>query len=140
MMSTKGLRARGVRALRISGVAVLLLAAACGSTTTGGDPTISAKEKRNSSGMLEGITVEGHRFSSNGEVRILMLMTGGGYVEETIQAGADGKIKFERQPVKCPESKEFGTGSYVTVTARDTSTGISSSDNLTPGAQPDCKA
>ena len=137
MTSTKRQGWRGTRALRLSAVALLLVVAGCTQTSTEGDPAISAKEDRNSSGMLEGLTVEGKRFASNGQVLINVLMAGGAYYEETISADASGKIKYEKRPVPCPQPAT--TGSFILVTARDMSGGISSSRTLSPGREPDCK-
>lgn len=129
---------RGSRALRASGVALLLLAAACGNdSSASGDPTIDAKEDRNSAGVLEGLTVEGKRFAGNGQVRVTLLMTGGAYVEEDITAGGDGTIKWEKRPVPCPQPAT--KGSFVLVTVRDMTGGISSSETLSPGREPDCQ-
>lgn len=138
MTSTKPHGWRAARALRISGVALLLLATGCSQTSTDGDPTINAKEDRSSSGMLEALTVEGKRFAANGKVRINLLQAGGAYFEEDITADGEGKIKYEKRPVPCPQPA--ATGSWILVTARDMSGGISSSETLSPGGQSDCKA
>ena len=139
MTPTKRHGWRGTRALRVSGVALLLLAAGCGgdSLSANGDPTIDAKEDRNSAGVLEGLTVDGKRFAANGQARVTLLLSGGAYVEEDITVGGDGKIKYEKRPVPCPQPAT--TGSYVLVTVRDMTGGISSSETLSPGAEPDCK-
>jgi hypothetical protein len=141
--STKGRGSRVARALGLSGIAVLLLAAGCSSNSSAGDPTISAKDSRSSAGVLEKLTVDGHRFTPNGPVRITLLMAGGAanaspYVEEDIQADKDGKIKYEKQPVACPQPADYGRGSWTTVIARDMTSGISGSAQLSPGDQPDC--
>lgn len=139
MTPTKRHGWRGTRALRVSGIALLLLGAACGgdSLSANGDPIINAKEDRNSAGVLEGLTVEGKRFASNGQARVTLLLSGGSYVEEDIAVGSDGKIKFEKRPVPCPQPAT--TGSFVLVTVRDMTGGISSSETLTPGKEADCK-
>ena len=133
----------GKKAIRALAVALLVLAAGCGSETTGGDPTISAEEDRGDSGALEGLTVKGSKFTPNGEVLVTVLLVGNGaspsqYVEEKIQADGDGKIQYERRPLPCPTATGYGAGSWTLVTARDTSSGISGSDPLTPGRTADC--
>lgn len=141
--STKGRGSRVARALGLSGIAVLLLAAGCSSNTSSGDPTISAKGSRTSAGVLEKLTVKGHRFTPNGSVRITVLMAGGAanaspYVEEDIKADSGGKINYAKQPVACPQPADYGKGSWTTVIARDMTSGISGSAQLSPGSRPDC--
>jgi len=139
---------RGSRLSRVlagSGITLLLLAAGCSSDVHNGDPQISAKEKRSSAGALESLTVTGKRFTPNGPVHVTLLLAGGStnaspYFEEDIQADGNGKIRYEKQPVPCPTAKDYGQGSYTLVTARDTNSGISGSDVLSPGGAPDCKA
>jgi len=134
---------RLTKALRASAVALLVLAAGCSTSSTGGDPDISADADRGSDGALEGLTVRGSKFTPNGEVLVQVLLVGNGpnasqYVEETIQADADGKINFERRPLPCPTATGYGSGSWTWVSARDTATGISGGEPLTPGRTPDC--
>lgn len=130
--------------LRGSAVAVLLVTAAC-STSDPTDPRISADVDRSSAGTLEGLTVTGNGFTPSGPVLVTLLMAGTGansspYVEETINADADGKINFERRPVPCPQASGYGDGVWTVVSARDMTTGISGSDQLErDGAGPDCK-
>ena len=134
---------RVTTALRAAAVALLVLAAGCGQEVTGGDPKISADDDRGAGGALEGLTVKGSKFTSNGEVLVTVLLVGNGpnpsqYVEETIQADAGGKINYERRPVPCPQATDYGSGSWTWVTARDMSSGISASRPLTPGSTADC--
>lgn len=136
---------RGVKVLRISGVALLLLATGCSSETASspGDPSISAEEERGSGDKLEKLTVEGEGFTGNGTVLVTVLMaaTGGNvnpYVEEEIQADGEGRITYERQPVPCPQPADYERGSFISVVARDMTSGISASRTLEPGSEPDC--
>jgi hypothetical protein len=143
--STKRRGSRFTRVLGTSGIALLLLAAGCSSDVQNGNPQISAKETRSSAGALEALTVTGKRFTPNGMVHITVLLAGGAtdaspYHEEDIQADADGKIRYEKRPVPCPQPADYGQGSWTLVTARDTSSGISGSRVLSPGGVPDCKA
>ncbi len=136
---------RFTKVLGKSGVALLLLAAGCSSDVRNGDPQITAKQSRGASGALEALTVTGKRFAPNGQVHITLLLAGGPanaspYVEEDIQADSNGNIRFEKRPVPCPKSADYGKGSFTLVTARDTASGISGSRSLSPGAAPDCKA
>ena len=134
---------RLTKALRASAVALLVLGAGCGTSTVGGDPKISADTDRSSGGALEGLKVKGSKFTPNGQVLVQVLLVGNGpspsqYIEETIQADANGKINFERRPLPCPTATGYGAGSWTWVSARDTSTGISSGKPLDPGKTPDC--
>ena len=113
------------RVLRLCGIALLLLAAGCGDTGPR-DPNISADEERSSSGTLEALTVEGNDFTPNGPVLVTVVMaaTGGTaspYIEETIQADAEGKIRYERRPVPCPQPADYQRGTWINVIARDMS-------------------
>ena len=134
---------RVTRAIRAAAISLLVLAAGCGQESTGGDPKISADADRGAGGALEGLTVKGSKFTSNGEVLVTVLLVGNGpnpsqYVEETIQADGDGKIQYERRPLPCPQATDYGAGSWTWVTARDMASGISGSTPLTPGSTPDC--
>ena len=134
---------RATKALRATAVALLVLAAGCGQEITGGDPKISVDDDRGAGGTLEGLTVKGSKFTSNGEVLITVLLVGNGpnpsqYIEEKVQANADGKINFERRPLPCPTTTGYGSGSWTWVAARDTSSGIAASKPLTPGSTADC--
>lgn len=133
------------RALAGSGIALLLLTAACSSDVKNGDPKISTKETRSKAGALEALTVTGQHFTPSGQVHVTLLLAGGAanaspYVEEDIQADSNGKIRYEKRPVPCPSTADYGQGSFTLVTARDTASGISGSRVLTPGGTPDCKA
>jgi hypothetical protein len=140
--ATRG-RPGPIRLLWVPAVAVLLLAVGC-QTSSNGDPSISAKADRSSAGVLEGLKVQGKRFTPNGQVLVTALMAASGpiatpYVEETVQADANGKLTYERKPLNCPQG-DYGHGSWITVTARDMTSGISGSATLDPGNQPDCTA
>ncbi len=143
--STKRRGTRFTKVLGASGITLLLLATGCTSDVQGGDPQISAKQERGDSGVLEALTVTGKRFTPNGMVHVTLLLAGGEsnaspYVEEDIQADSDGKIRYEKRPVPCPSTADYGQGSFTLVTARDTTSGISGSRVLDPGGTPDCKA
>lgn len=134
---------RLTKVLTASAVALLVLGAGCSSDTTGGDPKISADADRTSGGALEGLTVKGSKFTPNGEVLVQVLLVGDGpspsqYIEEKIQADGNGKINFERRPLPCPTATGYGAGHWTWVSARDTGTGISSSEPLNGGSAPDC--
>jgi hypothetical protein len=127
----------------MSGIALLLTAAGCSDSNTG-DPQISAEDDRGDGGNLEALTVKGKRYTPNGPVLVTVAMaaTGGNaspYVEETIQANADGTFEYERRPVPCPQPADYERGSFISVVARDMTSGISSSRTLDPGAEPDCR-
>ena len=131
------------KTIRASAVALLVFAAGCETSSRGGDPDINADADRGSSGALEALTVKGSKFTPNGEVLVQVLLVGDGpnssqYLEETIQADGDGKINFERRPLPCPEATGYGAGSWTWVSARDTSSGISGGEPITPGRAPDC--
>jgi hypothetical protein len=131
------------KAIRASAVALLVFAAGCETSSRGGDPDINADADRGSSGALESLKVEGSKFTPNGEVLVTVLMVGDGpntsqYIEEKIQADADGKIEWVRTPPPCPTATGYGAGRWTWVTARDTGTGIASGEPLTPGSAPDC--
>jgi hypothetical protein len=127
-------------------VALLLVATGCKtSTAVATNPQISVKESRNAAGALQGITVDGSKFASNGQVHITVALEGSGsdatpYVEADVQANASGKIHYVRSPMDCPQPADYGSGSYITVFARDTNSGISDAVNLHPGKTPDCKS
>ena len=93
---------------------------------------------------MEKLTVEGKGFTANGTVLVsaVMAATGGNarpYVEEEVQADGEGKIRWERQPVPCPQPADYERGSWVSVVARDMTSGISGSELLEPGGEPDCR-
>ena len=142
--STSRQGSRVTRMLRGSAVALLLVTAAC-SNSASTDPRISADVDRSSGGSLEGLTVKGKGFTPSGPVLVTVLMAGSGansspYVEETINADADGEITYERRPVPCPQAGGYGDGVWTVVSARDMTTGISGSDQLErDGSEPDCK-
>jgi hypothetical protein len=122
---------------------LLLLAVGCGDNLKD-EFKVSAKEDRGSSGMLEGLTVDGKGFTANGTVLVTLLMsaTGGNtgpYLEEQVQADGSGKFKYEKRPVPCPQPSDYQSGSYTLFVARDQQSGISGSAQLHPGGQPDCR-
>ena len=132
------------RVLRLCGITLFLLAAACGETSSDRDPSISADEERSEQGSLQALIVEGKHFTPNSPVLVTVVMaaTGGTaspYVEETIQADGEGKIMYERRPVPCPQPADYERGSWINVIARDMTSGISGSDLLEPGREPDCR-
>ena len=145
MFDSRSRRTRVKRMVWLPAIVFSLMAAGCSdSTTAGGDPTISADADRGSSGKLEALKVEGKRFTPNGQVLVTMLMAASGgntnpYVEETIQADGEGKINFEKRPPGCPQPVDYQRGSWSMVVARDMTSGISSSEVLTPGGEPDCQ-
>jgi hypothetical protein len=141
---TRRQRAAVARVLRFCGIALFLLAAACGNNSAERDPNISADDERSEGGALQALTVEGKDFTPNGPVLVTVVMaaTGGNaspYVEETIQADGEGRITYERRPVPCPQPVDYERGSWINVVARDMTTGISGSDRLDPGREPDCR-
>ncbi len=120
---------------------LLLLAAGCGEYKKGYD--VSVDEDRGSSGALEGVKVKGSGFTPNGTVLVTLVMsaTGGNdrpYVEEQVHADASGKFTYEKRPVPCPQPVDYKSGSFTLVVARDMDSGISGSQTLQAGAQPDC--
>jgi hypothetical protein len=126
-----------------SAVALLLLTAACSESDLT-DPRISADEERSSAGSLEALTVKGKGFTPNGDVLVTVLMAGSGanaspYIEETVKADAEGELTYERRPLPCPSDGGYGTGVWTVVSMRDQTTGISGSDQLSPGGEPDCR-
>jgi hypothetical protein len=135
---------RPTRALALCGIAACLLASACSSKTSAAtNPTISAKASRSSTGALEELKVTGKGFSANGQVHITVLMAASGpntspYVEEDVQADANGKITYDKKPLPCPTVTDYGHGSWTAVSARDTSSQIASTAVLNPGKAPDC--
>ena len=141
--STSRQGSRVTKMLRGPAVALLLLTAAC-SNSDPTDPRISADEDRSSAGSLDALTVKGKGFTPNGDVLVTVLMAGSGanaspYVEETVKADGDGELNYERRPVPCPRDGGYGTGVWTVVSARDMTTGISGSDQLSPGGEPDCR-
>lgn len=131
------------RTLLACGVTLAVLATGC-TSGPGDEFSISADEDRNEQGVLEGLTVKGSGFTPNGTVLVtgVLAATGGNtapYVEEQIQADAEGKFTFERRPMPCPQPADYTSGSWNLVVARDMDAGISGSERLNPGRQPDCR-
>ena len=135
---------RRFTALWLSGLAMLLVATGCSSdTSAAGDPSISVSDDRGSGDKLEKLTVEGDGYTSNGTVLVTVLMSAIGgnvnpYVEEEVQADGEGSFTYERQPVPCPQPVDYDRGSFISVIARDMTSGISASRSLEPGGEPDC--
>jgi hypothetical protein len=127
--------------LGASGVALLLVAAGCGEYEK--EYTISVEDRRGESGMLEGVVIDGEGFSPNGTVMVtyVLSVTGGNaqpYVEENVQADGNGEFRVEKQPLPCPQPADYRSGSWTLIVARDMTSGISGSQTLEPGGQPDC--
>ena len=142
--SRRGLGAGVTRMLWLSVIVFSLMAAGCSDSVTGErNPTISADVDRGSNGKVEGLKVEGKRFTPNGQVLVTMLMAASGgntnpYVEETVQADGEGNITFDKRPPGCPQPVDYQRGSWTMVVARDMTSGISDSEILDPGGEPDC--
>ncbi len=139
--STSGRGSRFTRVLGASGIALLLVAAGCGDYEK--EYSISVDESRGGGGMLEGVVVEGEGFSPNGTVLVTFVLsaTGGNtrpYIEENVQADGNGEFRLERRPLSCPQPADYQSGSWTLVVARDMTSGISGSQTLEPGEQPDC--
>jgi len=137
--------ARVTRMLCLPAIVFSLVAAGCSdSNTANGDPSISADADRGAGGKLDALKLEGKRFTPNGPVLVTMLMAASGgstnpFVEETIQADGQGKIQWEKRPPTCPQPVDYDRGSWVSVIARDVTSGISSSEVLSPGREADCR-
>ena len=134
-------RSRFTRVLAFSSIALLLVAAGCSEYEKEYDVTL--EERRGAGGMLEGVVVEGQNFSPNGTVLVTAVMaaTGGPdrpYVEREVQADGNGDFRLELVPVPCPEPADYQSGSFTLIVARDMTSGISGSETLEPGAEPDC--
>lgn len=144
MSSTTRRRPPLTRWLWVCGGASLLLATGCpASTSASKNPTITAKATRSSSGVLEELKVTGKGFTPSGPVHMTVLLAASGsnaapYVEEDIKADANGKITYDKKPLNCPQPADYGSGSWTTVSARDTTSGIAGAAALTPGRSPDC--
>ena len=135
---------RFTRGLRLSGIALLLTLGVAACSDDPGDFAIDVEQERGAGGVLEGLVVEGSGFSPNGTVLITMVLSATGgtanpYTEEQIMADANGEFRFERRPPTCPQPPDYQRGSFTLVVARDMTEGISGSETLTPGAEPDCR-
>jgi hypothetical protein len=142
--STARQGSRFTGAFRLSCIALLLMlgAAACGDDA--GDFAVDVEEERGENGVLQGLVVDGSGFTPNGTVLVSLVLsaTGGNvnpYVEEQIQADANGEFRYERRPPTCPQPADYQRGSWTLVVARDMTEGISGSEQLSPGAEPDCR-
>lgn len=127
--------------LAASGLAVVLVAAGCSDYDK--EYSISVDDRRGAGDTLEGVVVEGKGFSPNSNVLVTFVLsaTGGNtrpYIEETVQADAEGTFRLERQPIPCPQPPDYRAGSWTLVVARDEASGISGSQAIEPGDQPDC--
>ena len=128
--------------LGASGVALLLAAAGCSDYAKEYDITLD--DSRGAGGVLEGVVVEGEGFSPNSTVLVTFVMSATGgvaqpYVEEQVQADGNGEFRLERRPLNCPQPPDYRSGSWTLVTARDMTSGISGSERLEAGEQPDCR-
>ncbi|MDQ4069377.1 MAG: hypothetical protein M3203_07905 [Actinomycetota bacterium] len=127
---------------RLLGVTLLLLGAACGAYER--EFHITLEEDRGPNGSLQGVVVNGEGFTANGEVLVTYVLsaTGGNtrpYVEQQVQADANGQFRQEARPVPCPQPPDYQYGSVTLIVARDMQSGISGSAQLEPGAEPDCR-
>ncbi len=135
---------RFIRALRLPAIALLLALGVAACSDIEVDFALDVEEERGAGGMLEALIVDGSGFTPNGSVLVTVVLsaTGGAvqpYVEETIQADGNGEFRFERRPVSCPQPADYESGSWTLVVARDMTEGISGSETLSPGAEPDCR-
>ncbi|HEV2761000.1 MAG TPA: hypothetical protein VGV86_15680 [Acidimicrobiales bacterium] len=92
---------------------------------------------------MEAVTLKGKGFTPNGQVLVTAVMAASGgnarpYVEQEVRADEKGEIRWEGRPVPCPEPADYERGSWVSVIARDMTSGISGSEQLNPGKEPDC--
>ena len=102
------------------------------------------EDTRGAGGVLEGVTVDGEGFTPNGTVLVTFVLsaTGGNdrpYIEEEIQADANGDFLLEKGSLQCPQPADYERGSWTLVVARDMTSGISGSASLEPGQEPDCR-
>ena len=142
--STARQGSRFTRVIRFSGIALLLLTTAAACSDREVDFAIDVEQERSEGGALQGLVVDGSGFTPNGTVLVTLVMstTGGNarpYVEEEIQADGNGEFRFERRPPACPQPVDYERGSWTLVVARDMTEGISGSEQLTPGVEPDCR-
>ncbi len=133
----------GPKVLRLSCIALLVLAVGCGNNLKD-EFKISVDEDRAENGVLEGLTVNGKGFSPNSTVLVTFVLAASGgttnpYVEQETQTDGEGKFKLEARPVPCPQPADYRAGVFNLVVARDQSSGISGSSTLSPGEQPDCR-
>ncbi len=138
---------RNVRLNRVlwsGGISLLLLVTGCKSSSTAlKNPSISVDVDRSSAGVMQGLTVTGKGFTPNAQAHVTAILAASGsnaapYVEDDVTADAGGKIRYEQHPLKCPEPMDYGRGSWVSISVRDTTSGIADTKTLTPGNQPDC--
>ena len=134
------------RALGLLATAMLMVTVSCSSQDIAtNDPTISADVDRASNGKMEAVTLKGKGFTPNGQVLVTAVMAASGgnarpYVEQEVQADANGEIRWEGRPVPCPQPADYERGSWVSGIARDMTSGISGSEQLDPGREPDCRS
>ena len=132
------------KVLGLLAIAFLMVAVGCSSQDIAtSDPSISADVDRASSGKMESLTLKGKGFTPNGQVLVTAVMAASGgnarpYVEQEVRADEKGEIRWEGRPVPCPEPADYERGSWVSVIARDMTSGISGSEQLNPGKEPDC--
>ena len=146
-MSGSTTRSRSLtRVLGLLATVVLMVTVSCSSQDTGtDDPSVSADVERSSSGKMEAVTLKGKGFTPNGSVLVTAVMAASGgnaspYVEQEVRADGKGEIRWEARPVPCPQPADYARGSWVSVIARDMTSGISGSDLLEPGNEPDCRS
>ena len=132
------------KVLGLLAIAFLMVAVGCSSQDIAtSDPSISADVDRASSGKMEAVTLKGKGFTPNGQVLVTAVMAASGgnarpYVEQEVRADEKGEIRWEGRPVPCPKPADYERGSWVSVIARDMTSGISGSEQLNPGKEPDC--
>ena len=131
--------------LGLLATALLMITVSCSSQDIAtSDPSISADVDRAASGKMEAVTLKGKGFTPNGPVVVTAVMAASGgnarpYVEQEVRADAKGEIRWEGRPVPCPQPANYEQGSWVSVIARDMTSGISGSKVLDPGKEPDCR-
>ena len=133
------------KVLGLLATALLMVTVSCSSQDMEtSDPSISADVDRAASGKMEAVTLKGKGFTPNGQVLVTAVMAASGgnarpYIEQEVRADEKGEIRWEGRPVPCPQPADYERGSWVSVIARDMTSGISGSEQLTPGNEPDCR-
>ena len=133
------------KVLGLLATALLMVTVSCSSQDIAtSDPSISADVDRASNGKMEAVTLKGKGFTPNGQVLVTAVMAASGgdarpYVEQEVRADDKGEIRWEARPVPCPQPADYERGSWVSVIARDMTSGISGSEVLDPGSEPDCR-
>ena len=133
------------KVLGLLATALLMVTVSCSSQDIAtSDPSISADVDRASDGKMEAVTLKGKNFTPNGQVLVTAVMAASGgnaspYVEQEVRADANGEFRWEGRPVPCPQPADYERGSWTRVIARDMTSGISGSEVLEPGKEPDCR-